>query len=78
MTNTKAVQKSFSFSKECGWPYDLCGEANNVGWVNCMCIICDRAIIFSHIIRQYLLLIISIKFLIKLKIFDRMNCMHTI
>ena len=49
----KPYKNCFHFEKECSQPYDFCREANNVGWVVCVCIIHDRAIIFctnNHII----------------------------
>ena len=42
----KPYESHFLFQKECSKPYKFCREANNVGWVNCACIIHGRAIIF--------------------------------
>ena len=49
----KPYKICFLFQKECGWPYDFCGEADNVGRVVYVHIIHDRAIIFctnNHVI----------------------------
>ena len=32
-------ENHFLFQNECSWPYNFCRGANNVGWVNCVCII---------------------------------------
>ena len=42
----KLYKNCFLFQKECSWRYNFCREANNIGWVVCVHIIHDRAIIF--------------------------------
>ena len=47
LANTKVIQKSFLFQKECGRPYDFCREANKVSWTNCVHIVHPRTTIFG-------------------------------
>ena len=42
----KLYKNHFLSQKECSQPYDFCRGADNVSWVNCVCIIRARAIIF--------------------------------
>ena len=42
----KPYKNHFLFQKECSWLYDFCRKADNVGQVNCVCIVHARAIIF--------------------------------
>ena len=42
----KSYKNCFLFQKECSQPYNFCREADNIGWVVCVHIIHDRAIIF--------------------------------
>ena len=49
----KSYKNCFLFQKECGQPYNFCRDTDNIGWVVCVHIIHDRAIIFctnNHII----------------------------
>ena len=42
----KSYKKVLRIQKECDWPYDFCGAADNVIWRHCVCIIHVRAMIF--------------------------------
>ena len=72
----KPYENHFLFQKECGWPYNFCREADNVGWTNCPCILHARVIIFcTH--NQTMFIINNIKKIsIKLRRFNITNCMH--
>ena len=53
----KPYKNHFLFQKECSRPYDFCREADNVGWVVCVCIIHDIAIIFC--INNHIILVVN-------------------
>ena len=56
----KPYKNHFLFQKECGQPYDFCREANNVGWVVCVHIVHDRAIIFFFTNKHIILVVNNI------------------
>ena len=56
----KPYENHFLFQKECGWPYDFCREADNVGWTNCACSVHARSMIFCTY-NQILMIINNIK-----------------
>ena len=67
----KSYKNHFLFQKECGWPYNLCREADKVGQTNCVRIVHPR----STIVGTYILNMSSINNIKKIFISDQ-NILH--